>query len=46
MCWRWDGLGHGQAEGQVAAQAVIETDGEGERQADAGTPQGGDWLAV
>lgn len=46
MCWRWDGLGYGQAEGQAAAQAVMETDGEGERKADAGTPSGGYWLAV
>ena len=26
MCWRRDGLGYGQAEGQAAAQAVMETD--------------------
>ena len=29
----------------MGAQAVIEKDGEGERQADAGTPYGGYWLA-
>ncbi len=39
-------LVYGAEEGQAAAQVAMETDGESERQADAGTPYGGYWLAV